>query len=313
MSMVYLLKFFQTKRFMNDIVKLDDVSQYNTLYSMETIHPLISVIDFSKSKPVQHIRMNIGFYCIFLKDIKCGNLTYGCSKYDYEEGTLVFIGPGQILGIDRKDKYFQPKGYALIFHPALIYGTSLNQHLKDYTFFSYETNEALHLSERERAIIFDCFNKIAFELEHSVDKHSKTLIVSYIELLLNYCTRFYDRQFITREIVNNGIIERFEKILNEYFQSDKPKLMGLPSVSYLSEELNLSSNYFGDLVKKETGKSALEHIHLKVMDLAKDKIFDTSKTVSEIAYELGFKYPQHFTRMFKKSVGVSPLEYRSLN
>ena len=298
---------------MGDIIKLDNVSQYNALYGMETLHPLISVIDFSKSKPVQRIRMNIGFYCIFLKEIKCGNLTYGCSKYDYEEGTLVFIGPGQILGIDRKDEYFQPKGYALLFHPDLIYGTSLNQHLKDYTFFSYEANEALHLSEREQAIITDCFRKIFFELEHSIDKHSRTLIVSYIELLLNYCTRFYDRQFITREVVNKGMIERFEKLLDSYFQAEHPQQLGLPSVGYFAENLNLSANYFGDLVKKETGKTASEYIHLKVIEMAKDRILDTTKSVSEIAYELGFKYPQHFSRMFKKSTGHSPNEYRSLN
>ncbi|MGE4290350.1 MAG: helix-turn-helix domain-containing protein [Salinivirgaceae bacterium] len=298
---------------MSDILKLDNISQYNALHGMETLNPFVSVIDFSKSKPVQHIRMNIGFYCIFLKDIKCGNLTYGCSKYDYEEGTLVFIGPGQIVGVKRKDEYFQPKGYALLFHPDLIYGTSLNQHIKTYTFFSYETNEALHLSERERAIITDCFSKISFELEHSVDKHSKTLIVSYIELLLNYCTRFYDRQFITREVANKGLIERFEKILDGYFQSKNPQQLGLPSVGYFAEKLNLSANYFGDLVKKETGKTASEYIHLKMMEMAKNRILDTTKSVSEIAYELGFKYPQHFSRMFKKSTGYSPNEYRSLN
>ncbi|MBL4561290.1 MAG: AraC family transcriptional regulator [Labilibaculum sp.] len=298
---------------MSDIVKLDSVSQYNTLHGIETLHPLVSIIDFSKSKPTQRLRMNMGFYSIYLKDIKCGDLTYGCGRYDYEERTLVFIGPGQIVGVERKEEYFQPKGYALLFHPDLIYGTSLNQHIKDYTFFSYELNEALHLSERERVIITDCFDKVAYELEHSVDKHSKTLIVSYIELLLNHCIRFYDRQFITREIVNKGIIERFEKILSEYYQSDKPQTIGLPSVGYIAEELNLSANYFGDLVKKDTGKSAQEYIHLKVIDIAKDRIFDTSKTVSQIAYELGFKYPQHFTRLFKKSTGVSPSEYRNSN
>ncbi|MBL4803016.1 MAG: AraC family transcriptional regulator [Emcibacter sp.] len=298
---------------MSDIVKLDSVSQYNTLHGIETLHPLVSIIDFSKSKPTQRLRMNMGFYSIYLKDIKCGDLTYGCGRYDYEERTLVFIGPGQIVGVERKEEYFQPKGYALLFNPDLIYGTSLNQHIKDYTFFSYELNEALHLSERERVIITDCFDKVAYELEHSVDKHSKTLIVSYIELLLNHCIRFYDRQFITREIVNKGIIERFEKILSEYYQSDKPQTIGLPSVGYIAEELNLSANYFGDLVKKDTGKSAQEYIHLKVIDIAKDRIFDTSKTVSQIAYELGFKYPQHFTRLFKKSTGVSPSEYRNSN
>ncbi|MCI1640282.1 MAG: AraC family transcriptional regulator [Bacteroidales bacterium] len=296
---------------MDDIIKVDTVSQYNALFGAETLHPLISIIDFSKSQPVRPVRMNIGLYCIFLKDIKCGNLTYGCSNYDYEEGTLVFVGPGQILGVENDGQYIQPKGYALIFHPDMIYGTALNQHIKDYTFFSYDTKEALHLSKRERAIITDCFDNINFELEHSVDTHSKTLIVSYIELLLNYCTRFYDRQFITREVANNGILERFENVLDEYFQSEAPQTTGLPSVSFFADKLNLSANYFGDLIKKETGKSASEYIHLKLMNLAKGRILDTTKTVSEIAYELGFKYPQHFSRMFKKSTGYSPNEYRT--
>ena len=180
-------------------------------------------------------------------------------------------------------------------------------------FFGYQSNEALHLSERERKIVLDCFSKIEYELEHAIDKHSKRLIVSNIEMLLNYCVRFYDRQFITRDNVHKGILERFENLLNEYFQSDKPQTIGLPSVAYCASELNLSANYFGDLVKKETGKTAQEYIQSKVIDVAKEKIFDQSKSVSQIAYELGFKYPQHFTRLFKQRVGQSPNEYRSLN
>jgi AraC-like DNA-binding protein len=199
-----------------------------------------------------------------------------------------------------------------VFHPDLIKGTSLGRHIADYTFFSYEVHEALHLSESERKIIFDCFSKIKFELDHAIDKHSKTLIVSNIELFLNYCVRFYDRQFITRDTVHKGILQRFENLLNSYFQSDKPQTVGLPSVAYCADQLNLSANYFGDLIKKETCKSAQEYIQLKLMDVAKEKIFDTSKSVSEIAYELGFKYPQHFTRLFKQRVGYSPNEYRLL-
>ena len=185
--------------------------------------------------------------------------------------------------------------------------------MKDYTFFSYESFEALHLSERERQVVIDCLNKIDFELSHAIDKHSKTLIVTNIELLLNYCVRFYDRQFITRDNVNKDILVRFEGLLDDYYQSDKPQTVGLPSVRYCADQLHLSANYLGDLIKKETGKSAQEHIQLKLMDIAKEKMFDTSKSVSEIAYELGFKYPQHFSRMFKKSVGYSPNEYRMQN
>lgn len=175
-------------------------------------------------------------------------------------------------------------------------------------------NEALHLSERERQIILDCFSKISYELEHAIDKHSKKLITSNIELFLNYCVRFYDRQFITRDNVAKGVLGRFESLLYDFFSSDKPETVGLPSVAYCAGELNLSPNYFGDLIKKETGKSAHEFIQLKLIAVAKERIFDASKSVSEIAYALGFKYPQHFTRVFKQHVGVTPLEYRnSLN
>ena len=233
--------------------------------------------------------------------------------YDYQEGTLVFISPGQIVEVEDFGQNFQPKGYALVFHPDLIHGTSLGRHIQDYSFFGYQSNEALHLSERERKIVLDCFSKIEYELEHAIDKHSKRLIVSNIEMVLNYCVRFYDRQFITRDNVHKGILERFENLLNEYFQSEKPQTIGLPSVAYCASELNLSANYFGDLIKKETGKTAQEYIQSKVIDVAKEKIFDQSKSVSQIAYELGFKYPQHFTRLFKQRVGQSPNEYRSLN
>ena len=298
---------------MNEISSIRTVTEYNNLIGQETLHPLVSVIDFSKIEPFYFFRKQMGIYAIFLKEARCGNLTYGCQNYDYEEGTLLFIAPGQVYGIEDTGVKQQAQGHALIFHPDLIHGTSLGKNIRDYTFFSYEVNEALHLSAREREIINDTFNKISFELEHAIDNHSKTLIVSHIELFLNYSKRFYERQFNTRSHVNKDILVRFEKVLNEYFNSDKPVESGLPSVGYCAEELFLSPNYLGDLLKKETGKSALEHIQLKLIDIAKEKIFDSSKSISEIAYELGFRYPQHFTRMFKKSVGISPSEFRNFN
>ena len=297
---------------MYEILKFDTVGQYNAFNRNETLHPLVSVVDLSKAAPRQMRRMSYGFYVVFLKEIKCGDLKYGISNYDYEEGTLVFLAPGQVIG-SHGEEFYQPVGQALVFHADFIHGTSLSRHMNEYSFFSYTTNEALHLSERERQIILDCFSKIKYELEHGVDKHSKTLIASNIELFLNYCIRFYDRQFITRDNANKGILERFEALLSDFFTSEKPKEVGLPSVAYCAGELNLSSNYFGDLIKKETGKSASEYIHLKLIDVAKERIFDASKSVSEIAYELGFKYPQHFTRMFKQHVGKTPLEYRASN
>lgn len=298
---------------MENITRIDTVGQYSAYNNNDTLHPLVNVLDLSKAHKRQHSRINYGFYTVFLKEIKCGELKYGCNYYDYEEGTLVFVAPGQVIGVGSTGEYFQPKGQALVFHPDLLRGTTLGKHINDYTFFSYRVHEALHLSEIERKIITDCFTKIRYELEHAVDKHSKTLIVSNIELFLNYCVRFYDRQFITRDHVHKSIVERFETLLNDYFKSDKPQCIGLPSVSYCAHQLNLSANYFGDLIKKDTGKSAQEYIQLKLMDIAKEKIFDTSKSVSEIAYDLGFKYPQHFTRLFKQRVGYSPNEYRMLN
>lgn len=298
---------------MNEMRRFETINDYNVFNNNETRHPLVSVVDFSKAAPRQGSLMYFGFYTIILKDVVCGDLVYGRHTYDYQEGTLVFIAPGQIAGAKSNGETYQPKGYGLVFHPDLIHGTSLGRHIQDYSFFGYQSNEALHLSERERKIILDCFSKIEYELEQSIDKHSKRLIVSNIELFLDYCLRFYDRQFITRDNPHKGILEKFEHLMNGYFQSDKPQTIGLPSVAYCAGELNLSANYFGDLIKKETGKTAQEYIQLKVIDVAKEKIFDHSKSVSEIAYELGFKYPQHFTRLFKQRVGQSPNEYRNLN
>jgi AraC-like DNA-binding protein len=298
---------------MDEITMFETINDYNVFNNNETLHPLVSVVDLSKASPRQGSRMYFGFYTIFLKDVKCGDLVYGRQTYDYQEGTLVFLAPGQVAGVNSNGETYQPKGYALVFDADLIHGTSLGKHIQDYTFFSYQSNEALHLSERERKIVLDCFSKIEYELERSIDKHSKNLIVSNIELFLDYCIRFYDRQFIIRENVHKGALEKFEYLLNEYYQSGKPQTEGLPSVAFCANELHLSSSYFGDLVKKETGKTAQEYIQSKVIDVAKEKIFDLNKSVSQIAYELGFKYPQHFTRLFKQKVGLSPNEYRMLN
>src|SRR4030042_4818766 len=245
---------------MDEIIKLDNISQFNTLRGIETLHPLVSVIDFSKMKLIPVARANYGFYCVFLKEAVCGDLKYGCKYYDYQEGTIVFIAPGQVVGIGNKPGNPLPKGWGLLFHPDLIRGTSLGHNIKEYTFFSYETNEALHLSEKERQIILDCLNKIDHELHQSIDKHSKTLIANNIELLLNHCMRFYDRQFLTRSQVNKDILVRFENLLDDYVKSELSKTIGLPTVKYCADQLHFSPNYFGDLIKRETGKSAMEHI-----------------------------------------------------
>jgi AraC-like DNA-binding protein len=298
---------------MEEIVKLESVAAYNKMRGVKTLHPLVTVIDLSKATPMPAQTFNFGLYAIYLKELKCHEVKYGRSNYDYQEGTLLFIAPGQVMGIQPQVKVFEPTGWALLFDPELIKGTPLGKHMQDYSFFSYDVNEALHLSEKERQIVLDCFGKIEYELQQSIDKHSKMLIASNIELFLNYCTRFYDRQFITRDNAHKGILERFEHLLNGYFSSDKPQHIGLPSVAYCAGQLHLSANYFGDLIKKETGKSAQEYIQSKVIDVAKERILDIDKSITEVAYELGFKYPQHFTRVFKQRVGVSPNDYRSSN
>ncbi|MDB5023571.1 MAG: transcriptional regulator, AraC family [Mucilaginibacter sp.] len=298
---------------MEKILRIGTVSEHDKFYHQENLHPLVSVIDFTGTSPqVYASKMNLGFYAVYLKDVQCGDIKYGRHTYDYQDRTLVFVAPGQIINVNI-NKDYKPQGFALLFHPELIHGTALGRHMDDYTFFSYESREALHLSEKERKIVLDCFAKIKYELEQGTDKHSKTLIASNIELFLNYCLRFYDRQFITRSDTHKGNLEKFENLLNDYFQSDKPQTIGLPAVSYCAEQLHLSANYFGDMVKKETGKTALEYIQLKVMDMAKESVLDTNKSVSEIAYQLGFKYPQHFTRAFKKNTGYTPVDYRKLN
>jgi len=295
---------------MSEIFKLESVSQFNAQRGQRTLHPLVSILDQSKSSPIKGARFVSELYIIFLKEVKCQELKYGRSHYDYQDGTLLFIAPGQVFGFDDDENMFQPTGWVLLFHPDLIRGTSLGQSIKDYSFFSYDVNEALHLSESERAVILESFSKIRYELEHAIDKHSKKLVISNIELFLNYCVRFYDRQFITRDNIHKDILTRFESALDDFFNSDAPQIVGLPSVRFFAEKFNLSANYFGDLVKKETGKSAHEHIQEKLITVAKERVLSSNRTISEIAYEIGFKYPSHFTRLFKQQVGKSPVDFR---
>lgn len=298
---------------MEQVERIDTVKQYNDYAGVDTLHPLVSVVNFNEIPTIQHFRRQIGIYAVFLKNIKCGDITYGCQPYDYEDGTLVFVSPGQVYGIDSNGVAIKPSGYGLVFHPDLVKGTNLSKTIKNYNFFSYEVSEALHLSKKERKTIIECLEKISEEIAQNIDNHSKTLIVSNIELFLNYCMRYYDRQFITRTNANKDILTRFENLLNDYFTSERTLTLGLPTVSYCAEELFLSPNYFGDLIKKETGSTALDYIQNKMIDEAKNRIFDHSKTINDIASELGFKYQQHFTRLFKQKTGVTPNEYRQKN
>jgi len=303
---------------MEKVLNINSISDFNAANNHKTLHPLVTVIDYSKASPrdwgdVDSIKFHYGLYSVILKDVVCGDLRYGRHYYDYQAGTLVFYAPGQFVSMENPKVVYQPMGFGLLFHPDFLIGTHLSKMIGQYKFFDYQTNEALHLSDDERQMILDIFLKIEFELKQPIDKHSKKLIASNIELFLDYCQRFYDRQFITRDVAHKGILEKFENLLNSYFESDQPQNIGLPSVTYFAEELNLSANYFGDLIKKETGQSAKEFIINKLIETAKSKVYEVDKNVNQIAFELGFKYPQHFSRLFKEKVGYSPSEFRGLN
>lgn len=296
---------------MSNTVEVNDIQHYCDMIGAQTQHPLVGVVDFSKLQPIRYTipRRLFGYYAVYLKGNKHTALYYGRSKYDYEEGTLVFIAPGQVAGAEEDGQLRQVKGYVLMFHPDFLRGTSLEQLTKRYSYFSYDTCEALHLTERERTIFVECLMRIQDELLH-FDKQSKELIIDYIKLALDYCVRFYDRQFQTRTEANHDILAQLEKLLDDYFLSSAPMEKGLPNVQYCAGQLCLSTNYLSDLVRKETGISALKHIHRKTLDVAKERLVDRSKSVNRIAEELGFSSSSHFTNWFKKMTGVTPHEYR---
>lgn len=296
---------------MDKILNLENVDVYNKLYGLETLHPLVSIVDLNQAtRGLDVMPIRYGIYAIYLKMEKACDIKYGRQTYDYQEGTIVCFAPGQTIETTRTVDRIQTNVYGILFHPDLLRGTSLGRTIKKYSFFSYEVNEALHLSQAEQGIIKDCLKIIQTELEQGVDKHSKNLIATHIELLLGYCMRFYERQFVTRSKANRDVLTRFESLLEEYFDGEYAEINGLPSVKYFADKLCLSSNYFGDMLKKETGKTPQEYIQDKVIDLAKGRIWETEDSVSQIAYSLGFQYPQHFCRLFKKRVGCTPKEYR---
>jgi len=297
---------------MDEILKIDTIEQYDQLFGFETRHPLVNIVDFDKPESMGQYRMTAGFYAIFLKETKGCTMNYGKTSYDYDDKTVVSIAPGQTVGYTRIEGAL-PKSVGLLFHPDFIRGTSLGQKIKKYTFFSYEANEALHLSADERAVIHNCLAIIRTELQHAIDKHTKGLICTNIELLLDYCMRFYERQFITRQDLNLNVLAKFEKLIDNYLDAELAATDGVPSVKYFADKICLSPNYFGDLVKKETGKSAKEYIQLKMLQAAKEDLLNPDKTVTQVAYALGFQYPQHFVRFFKKYEGITPTQYRQAN
>lgn len=301
---------------MKPIINIKSISDINKFVHHKTKHPLVTVIDFSKMDEFMEegTRISCDFYSIMFKNYCANNMRYGRQSYDFQEGSLICIAPKQVVTMDTEiEKKEDMMGWGLFFHPDLLRGTSLGAKMKEYTFFSYETSEALHLSEKEKEILYDCVQKIETELQENIDSHSQTLIVSNIELLLNYCSRYYGRQFITRKNSNSNTVSQVEKLLKEYFQSNELKEVGLPTVKYLSDNLHLSANYLSDLLKKETGMNAQDHIHYYLIEEAKNILLNTDNSISEIAHSLGFEYPQYFSKLFKQKTGQSPLEYRNLN
>lgn len=295
-----------------EILQINTIDSYNSLFGLETRHPLVAVVDLADATRFpSHFTMNYGIYALFLKQTRCGDIRYGRQIYDYQEGTVTSFAPGQVVEVNMEPG-FKPKARGLLFHPDLIRGTSLGQGIKNYSFFDYSSSEALHLSDEEKELFSNCLDQIATEIERPIDKFSRRLIARNIELLLDYCMRFYARQFETRSVVNHGVLAQFETLLDEYFASGRTQSEGLPSVKFFADKVCLSPNYFGDLIKKETGKTAQEYIQDKIIALAKELLLGSEKTISEISYELGYQYSQHFNRIFKKNVGQTPNEYRKL-
>ena len=304
---------------MANIFRLESISQLNALFQQTApTHPLIAVIDFSKMEKhekVEEIKLTCGFYSVMFKNHCANKLKYGKEYYDFQEGTLMCIAPNQIITIenDANSENADIVGWGLFFHPDLIRGTSLGNKIKEYTFFSYEVNEALHLSDKEKQTLWDCVYKLENELSENIDLHSQTLITSNIELLLNYCARYYDRQFITRKKVNTNLLRKFETTLNSYFNSNDQQYKKLPSVKYFAELLFLSPSYLSDLLKKETGKTAQEYLHYYLIEEAKNNLLNTNDPINEIAFNLGFEYPQYFSKLFKSKTGMTPLAFRKMN
>lgn len=293
----------------NRIVKLHSIDDYNKLYGLPTHHPLVAVIDLKNAtKAVNHIRMDYGLYALYLKNNSKCRVLYGREAYDYQEGTVTSFSPGQVVGVEMDENDPAPDALGLLFHPDLIYGTPLGERIHKFRFFDYSQREALHLSDKEKALFIDCLGKIADEVMYPVDRHSASLISANILVLLEYVDRFYDRQFITRHKANSDIVANFERHLREYYSN--PHCDVVPSVAYFAEKANLTPGYFGDLVRKETGVTAQETISRYLVSVAKQRLAFTSTDISLIAYDLGFQYPQHFTRLFKRITGQSPTQYR---
>lgn len=296
-------------KLMSKILKVKNVGDYSSYLGQADRHPLVSVIDYAEVSPIRHSLNNYGVYGMFMHEHLPVELTYGCGKYDYKSGTLICVAPGQIGGKEDNGERIDLDGWALLFHPDLLRGTPLEKTIKECTFFDYHINEALHLTDEERDVFVSLMRQIKSELANSRDAFQDRIIVEYIGLLLNYCMRFYNRQFITRKLENSDVLMKFNALLRDYFEEKRQFSLGLPTVQYCANQLCMSPNYFGDLIKKATGDTASNHIRQYIIRQAKNELA-TGATVAQVAYGLGFEYPQHFSRMFKKQTGHAPKDFR---
>lgn len=278
-------------------------------------HPLIAVIDTADitfGEEMLGLRISSDLYCIALKDASCG-LEYGRNSYDFSEGVLFFSAPNQIFTVSRVQKLNEVKGWMLYFHPDLIRNTKLGDKIDDYTFFDYEVREALHLSEKEESILSNVIDLVKKEINERIDRHSQQVLVSNIELLLSYSQRFYERQFNTRSAQNSDVVSKFEALLKNYYRTKNLTEIRQPTIEYFANACHLSPNYLSDLLSKETGRSAKEHINDYIIEKAKTLLLSSTDSISGVAYSLGFNYPHYFARLFKKKTGKTPQEFRQLN
>lgn len=302
---------------MKEIIRIKDISEVHDFYGFEKPkHPLVSVLPIDERMTnfdYGDLKYTFDFYQISLKAGIQGSLSYGRNSYDFKEGTMTFIKPNQVVKVENNEDFKGSNGWTLIFHPDLLRKSELGRTIEHYSFFNYEVYEALHLSDEEKKSLTALAEKIEKEYKQNIDKHSQEIIIANIEMILKYCKRYYDRQFYTRTNLNKDLISKFEQIMREYYQSEKPLEMGVLSVKYCANALAMSSNYFGDLIKNETGRSAKDHIQDYIIEKAKTKIVVSNQTMGEIAYSLGFEYPQGFNKLFKARTGMSPSQYRNLN
>ena len=288
---------------------INTVQDFNDYQGVETLHPLVSVVHVENTEHIKECVMHYGVYAIYLKENKGCKLSYGRTPYDFDEMTVTSFAPGQVVKVEPNPDVPFAKFTALVFHPDLLNRTALGTQMSRYEFFSYSSTEALHLSAQEVEVFRGVLTMIEQELHHSIDKHTRELIVSNIELLLNYCLRFYDRQFITREEINHGVVIKFLTLLDEYM-NDKAKYEGLPTVAYFADKCCLSNGYFGTLVKTETGRTAKDLINDRVLAKAKELLQSETITITEVSQRIGFEYPQHFVRFFKSFTGKTPSQWR---